>query len=106
MALTTFVEGRVRLAVKRRFPSDGWLQRVLRMIYTMRALMWLVKVCLVTTECTYKIIEKIVVVIWCDSLGDIHLWEDSIPWYPSHESIEGTADRTKTGTTTECLLLR
>ena len=27
-----------------------------------------------------------VVVIWSDSVGDLHLWEDPILWSPSHET--------------------
>ena len=40
MALTTSVDERVTLVVKRRFPSDGWPQRVLKTKSTMRVLMW------------------------------------------------------------------
>ena len=30
-----------------------------------------------------------VVVIWSDSVGDLHLWEDPILWSPGYESAEG-----------------
>ena len=39
------------------------------------------------------------VVIWSDSVGDLHLWEDPIHWYSSHGSPEGTTERTETGET-------
>ena len=39
------------------------------------------------------------VVIWSDSVGDLHLWEDPIHWYSSHGSPEETAERTETGET-------
>ena len=40
-----------------------------------------------------------VVVIWSDSVGDIHLWKDPIPWNPPHGSPERTTERTETGET-------
>ena len=43
-----------------------------------------------------------VVVIWCDSLGDIHLWEGPLLWSTSHESIETAAGRPETGETRQC----
>ena len=40
-----------------------------------------------------------VVVIWSDSVGDLHLWENPILWSPSHESTEDTPERTESGQT-------
>ena len=37
-----------------------------------------------------------VVVIWSDSLGDLHLWEDPILWSSSHETTEGITKRRET----------
>ena len=39
------------------------------------------------------------VVIWSDSVGDLHLWEDPIHWCSSHTPPEGTAGRAETGET-------
>ena len=43
-----------------------------------------------------------VVVIRCDSLGDIHLWEGPLLWSTSHESTEATTERPETGETRQC----
>ena len=40
-----------------------------------------------------------VVVIWSDSVGDLHLWEDPILWSSSHETTEGITKRRETGET-------
>ena len=37
-----------------------------------------------------------VVVIWSDSVGDLHLWEDPILWSSSHETTEGITNRRET----------
>ena len=37
-----------------------------------------------------------VVVIWSDSVRDLHLWEDHILWSFSHETTEGITKRRET----------
>ena len=41
-------------------------------------------------------------VIWCHSLGDIHLWKSPLLWSPSHESSKAATGRPKTRKTRKC----
>ena len=38
-------------------------------------------------------------VLWSDSMGDIHLWEGSICWSTCYESPECVKERRETGET-------
>ena len=49
--------------------------------------------------CGLLLCSVCVVVIWSDSVGDLHLWEDPILWSPSHETTEGIAKRREIGET-------
>ena len=49
--------------------------------------------------CGLLLCSVCVVVIWSDSVGDLHLWEDPILWSPSHETTEGIAKRRETRVT-------
>ena len=40
-----------------------------------------------------------VVVIWSNSMGDIHMWQGPIHWDQCHESSNGTTERTEAGET-------
>ena len=44
--------------------------------------------------------------IWCDSLGVVHLWENSLLRNSCHEYSEGTKGRTETGETRKHRLLQ
>ena len=64
-----------------------------------------VSMCILTSSLNpIKTLSNCVVVIWCNSLGDIQLWKNSILWNPCRESTEGTTDRTKTGKTTQYIM--
>ena len=76
---TTMKEARKKLDMMTQSPSDGWLPRPLKIAYTLRLLMWLdhlsQQVFLWPTWFP-KFLHS--VVIWSDSVGDIHLCEGTI----------------------------
>ena len=48
----------------------------------------------------------IIVGIWCDMLGAVHMWESALLWNPCHESSQGTAHWPKAGEAKQHCLLR
>ena len=85
----------VILKVRKRFLSDGWHQSVSRVTSIMSLPMWSVIPC--TFNSCFSLYHT--VGIRCDSMGDIHLWENPICWNSSNESPEVITKRPETGET-------
>ena len=46
-----------------------------------------------------KLCYDVAVGIWCDSVGNIYLWKNSVSWNSCYESTEGVREWTETGKT-------